>query len=124
LFRQWNHQKFLFTGDLEKEGEEKLIQDYPNLKVDVLKVGHHGSQTSTSDHFIQSIQVKTALISVGKKNHFGHPHKDSLQTLQKYGAKIYMTKDSGALYYHWYPLLGLSEKLELTKEDEFKRFVW
>ncbi|MCG0041061.1 DNA internalization-related competence protein ComEC/Rec2, partial [Escherichia coli] len=46
--------RWLFTGDLEKEGEQRILKDFPNLKADVLKVGHHGSKTSTSEEFVQN----------------------------------------------------------------------
>ena len=77
------HTKFLFTGDLEQEGEKELLKNYPKLKVDVLKVGHHGSKTSSNPDFIKEINPKLALISVGEKNRYGHPNQETLETLKK-----------------------------------------
>jgi competence protein ComEC len=88
---------FLFTGDLEKEGEAGLLQQIPNLHVDVLKVGHHGSRTSSSEAFIQAIHPKLAIISVGKNNRFGHPHKEVLAVFKKYHIPILRTDRDGAV---------------------------
>ena len=60
--------RWLFTGDLEKEGEQRILKDFPNLKADVLKVGHHGSKTSTSEEFVQHLNPKVALVSAGQKS--------------------------------------------------------
>ena len=91
------HTKFLFTGDLEQEGEKELLKNYPKLKVDVLKVGHHGSKTSSSPDFIKEINPKLALISVGKENRYGHPNQETLETLKKYQIRILRTDQKGAL---------------------------
>jgi len=91
------HKSFLFTGDLEKEGEQKLLADYPKLKVDVLKVGHHGSKTSSAPEFIAHIQPKIALISAGVNNRFGHPKQETLDTLDNQRIKIYRTDQEGAV---------------------------
>lgn len=80
--------KILFTGDLEKEKEEKINS---NLKADILKVGHHGSITSTSEKFIKKVSPKIALISVGEDNSYGHPSLKVLDRLKKVGAQIYRT---------------------------------
>ena len=96
------NKKFLFTGDLEQEGELKLLKAYPRLKVDVLKVGHHGSKTSSNPYFIRQIDPQLALISVGKKNRYGHPNQETLATLKKAQIKILRTDQVGAvqLIYH------------------------
>lgn len=87
---------WLFTGDIE-EGENQLIQRYPNLKVDVLKVAHHGSQTSTSQNFIDSIQPKHALISCGVNNRYNHPNSEVLNRIQT--SQIYRTDINGAIHF-------------------------
>ena len=84
---------FLFTGDAETENEETI--NWP--KIDVLKVGHHGSNTSTSDQFLNQTQPKIAVISVGKDNDYGHPNEETLQKLENVGAKIYRTDESGTI---------------------------
>lgn len=90
---------WLFTGDLEKEGEEDLIANYPNLQVDVLKVGHHGSSTSTSTTFLNKLSPKYSLISVGEHNRFNHPDKVVIERLTKQGTHIYRTDQHGAVQY-------------------------
>lgn len=90
----FNGTSFLFTGDAEKENEES-IDNWQ--KVDFLKVGHHGSNTSTSQSFLDKIQPKYAIISVGKDNDYGHPHQKILKRLQKIGATILRTDESGTI---------------------------
>ena len=79
--------QFLFMGDLSINGERKLIQNYPHLKADILKVGHHGSNTSTSDDFLKQIQCQIALIGVGKNN-YGHPSTEVLDRLNDYYIEV------------------------------------
>jgi competence protein ComEC len=117
LYRKIGLQKFLFTGDLEKSGEKRLLELYPNLKVDVLKVGHHGSKTASSDQFIRQLGAKKALISCGVKNRFHHPHQETLDTLQKNHVKIYRTDKSGMLYYEWYFWSNALSPLKQVKSD-------
>lgn len=88
---------FLFTGDISKEIENKIIKDNPLLSVDVLKVAHHGSNTSTSDEFIKTINPNFAIISVGKNNHYGHPNKEVLETLNNYNVIVYRTDINGTI---------------------------
>lgn len=73
---------FLFTGDLEKAGEYSLLNNEINLKSNILKIGHHGSKTSTSDLFLKTVEPDTAVIQVGKKNKYGHPAEEVLKRLQ------------------------------------------
>lgn len=84
---------FLFTGDAETENEETI--NWP--KVDVLKVGHHGSNTSTSEEFLNQIQPKIAIISVGEDNDYGHPNSETIQKLENIGSKIYRTDENGTI---------------------------
>jgi competence protein ComEC len=90
---------WLFTGDLGTTGERQLMKSYPNLQIDVLKVGHHGSQTSTSEEFIQNYKPKYSIISVGEKNGFGHPHKEVIKILEEGGSKIFRTDLNGGITY-------------------------
>lgn len=90
---------WLFTGDLEKEGEEWLIEKYPQLSVDVLKVGHHGSKSSTTETFLDQISPKIAVISVGEQNSFRHPHRDVIERLEKRKIIIVRTDRNGAITY-------------------------
>ncbi len=92
-------QKFLFTGDLEQEGEERLLTSYPAeaLRADVLKVGHHGSNGSTGDAFLEAVNPRIAVISVAGDNAFGHPGFDLLDRLETQGAKILRTDQEGTI---------------------------
>ncbi|WP_071395832.1 DNA internalization-related competence protein ComEC/Rec2 [Bacillus tuaregi] len=90
---------WLFTGDLEKEGEARLIKKYPRLSVDVLKIGHHGSKTSTTEAFINQLSPRVAVISVGKKNNFRHPHPDVMERLEKRKIRVFRTDVNGAITY-------------------------
>lgn len=86
---------FLFMGDLGVTGEKELLTQYPLLKTDVLKVGHHGSRTSSSKAFIHRIQPQLALISAGRNNHYQHPHQDVLFILQNENVALHITKQHG-----------------------------
>lgn len=103
LYGQIGAYKWLFTGDLGVEEEQKLLVEYPNLKVDVLKVGHHGSHTSTSESIIQQIDPEVALISVKKANQFGHPHKEVIDLLEREHLQIFRTDLNGAVHYKYFP---------------------
>ena len=81
-------------GDAPKEIEEKLIEDY-NIKANFLKIGHHGSDTSTSPNFIRVVSPDISVISVGKNNRYGHPKKETLKNLSK--SKIYRTDKNGSI---------------------------
>ncbi|WP_077736399.1 DNA internalization-related competence protein ComEC/Rec2 [Bacillus sonorensis] len=90
---------WLLTGDLEQDGEREIMKAYPELKADVLKVGHHGSKGSTGENFIKQIKPKTALISAGEHNRYGHPHKEVLDILKRHRVKVYRTDRDGAVQY-------------------------
>jgi competence protein ComEC len=90
---------FLFTGDLDQVGEERLIQQYPNLQTDVLKLGHHGSRTSTSPVFVEKILPKIGIISCGKDNRYGHPHEEVLEVMEE--STIFRTDQHGMIQFSW-----------------------
>ncbi|PLS01215.1 DNA internalization-related competence protein ComEC/Rec2 [Neobacillus cucumis] len=94
--------RWFFGGDLDQEGEERIIKKNPHLSVDVLKTGHHGSKTSSAEDFIKQIKPKVALISAGEHNRFGHPHQEVLERLEAAQTKIYRTDQQGAITYHFY----------------------
>ena len=79
---------FLFTGDMSGNLEKEFIREDINVDSDVLKVAHHGSKYSTSEEFLQRVNPEIAIISVGKKNSYGHPTPEVLQKLEKFGIKI------------------------------------
>ena len=97
LYGQFYQKRFLFTGDLEEAGEKKLLSHYPQLQVDVLKVGHHGSKGSSSDLFLDQVHPQLALISVGKNNRYRHPHKELLDRLEKRSIAYLRTDERGAI---------------------------
>lgn len=86
---------FLFTGDAESALEEEVINKSYNLKSDILKVGHHGSSTSTSKEFLNKIDPSIAIISVGEDNTYSHPTKETLNTLSN--IKVYRTDINGTI---------------------------
>ncbi|GBG96671.1 DNA internalization-related competence protein ComEC/Rec2 [Lactococcus termiticola] len=96
-YGQFYGKSFLFTGDLEKAGEGELLRDYPDLKVDVLKAGHHGSKGSSDPAFISAIQPEIALISAGQRNRYGHPTREVLKILDDAGVTVYRTDQQGAI---------------------------
>lgn len=91
--------KFLFTGDAPKKIENLIIKDNKDLDIDILKVGHHGSITSTGEDFIKLLTPKEAVISVGKNNKYGHPDDKILSLLRKYKIVIRRTDIEGTIKY-------------------------
>ena len=88
----------LFTGDIEKTRERQLLtESRSNLNVDILKVGHHGSSSSSSPLFIKSVGPKIAVICCGQSNKYGHPHQETISLLQSLGIEIYRTDLSGTI---------------------------
>ncbi|MFH1710472.1 MAG: DNA internalization-related competence protein ComEC/Rec2 [bacterium] len=90
---------FLFTGDAAFEAEARILSLRPVLASDVLKVGHHGSRTSTSAGFLEAVRPKYAVICVGAKNKFGHPTPETLGRLAKYSIKVLRTDLGGAVIF-------------------------
>lgn len=88
---------FLFTGDLEEAGEERLLNSGTELRANILKVGHHGSRTSTSDEFLRRVAPELAVISAGKNNRYRHPHRSTLERLAGAGIKYLRTDLDGAI---------------------------
>ena len=86
---------FLFTGDAEKESENEILSNGYNPKCDILKVGHHGSKTSTSPAFVSAANPKAAVIEVGKDNSYGHPSPSTLENLKD--CSIYRTDENGTV---------------------------
>ncbi|MCD5410604.1 MAG: MBL fold metallo-hydrolase [Clostridiales bacterium] len=92
---QYNKKSFLFTGDAEYELEMNLIEMYDAnfLRSHVLKIGHHGSNTSTSEKFLDVVQPSVALISVGEENPYGFPHREVIRRLINRNIMIYRTDE-------------------------------
>lgn len=90
---------FLFMGDLDQAGEQKILADHPQLRTDVLKLGHHGSKTASAPAFIQQLRPRWAVISAGRQNRYGHPHAETLATLQAAQVPTVSTQTSGMIRY-------------------------
>jgi len=88
---------FLFTGDAERESEIQMLTGGMTLRSDVLKVGHHGSQTSTTEAFLSAVNPSIAVIQVGENNQFGHPHREVTDRLAAHGITIYRTDHDGTV---------------------------
>lgn len=99
----YRNMEILFTGDVEKEGENRIIRNIPNqivdgvdIRADILKVAHHGSSTSSTQEFLDLVKPKAAVISVGKNN-YNHPSNDVIERLNQKGARIFRTDLNGAV---------------------------
>lgn len=90
---------FLFQGDAEAESEKDMLgSDIKNkLESDVVKLGHHGSTTSTTPEYLDVVRPEYAVISVGKENDYGHPHRETLELLKSKGIAVYRTDESGTI---------------------------
>lgn len=93
----YGESSFLFTGDATKETERELLSLHRSLDADVLKVGHHGSNTSTSSEFVSAVSPNIAVISVGKNNSYGHPAPEVISTLESQNVKILRTDELGTI---------------------------
>lgn len=97
IYTELNGYKFVFMGDAGVDKEKDILDKYNLSNVDVLKVGHHGSKTSSSKEFIDEINPKYGIISVGKNNRYGHPNKEVLNNLEN--SKIYRTDQDGSIMF-------------------------
>ena len=96
----YKNKSFLFTGDAEASNELNIINSYDLKDIDFLKVGHHGSSSSTNSKFIEEISPDVAVISCGYKNQYGHPHKSTLDTLEKNNVLTYRTDILGNIVFY------------------------
>lgn len=101
LYTEIGGKSWLFTGDIGVDEEKEIMRTYQNLTIDVLKVAHHGSNTSTDGTFINQVKPGFALISVGEKNTYGHPTMEVLHTLVESGAVVLRTDVDGAVQYRF-----------------------
>ena len=88
---------FIVTGDAEDYSEYMMIDSGMDLKADVLRVGHHGSRYSTTGEFLRAVQPAYAVISVARDNSYGHPHPETLERLEKAGARVLRTDELGTV---------------------------
>jgi len=103
LFKCYN-KKFVLTGDLESDAEQQILEVYDEeLKnVDLLKVGHHGSKTSSSTEFVTTLKPRYSIISVGRNNEYDHPNQTTLDNLNSIESKIYRTDNNGNITFGLY----------------------
>ena len=99
LMLSYGEVDFLFTGDAEQEAEVSiLVQNVvPLAEVEILKVGHHGSRTSSSQAFLDIIKPEIAIYMAGTDNRYGHPHEETISALQDIGADVYGTDTDGTI---------------------------
>ena len=111
IYTKLNNYKFLFMGDASSTTEKEIMDKYNLPDIDVLKVGHHGSTTSSSKEFIDEIKPKYSIISVGKNNRYGHPNKEVLKVLDN--SKVYRTDLDGSIIFRI-----KNNKLEINHDDD------
>ena len=97
IYTELSGYKFMFMGDAGVDKEKDVLDKYNISNIDVLKVVHHGSKTSSSEEFINEINPNYSIISVGKNNIYGHPNKEVLNTLED--SKIYRTDQDGSIMF-------------------------
>lgn len=99
LYTTFLHHRWLLMGDAPVEVEEQICMNHPSLRADYIKIGHHGSNTSTSSALLEQVKPKEAIISCGKNNLYGHPHKNIIERLSYYQIKIRRTDQEGTIRY-------------------------
>ncbi|MDR2833753.1 MAG: DNA internalization-related competence protein ComEC/Rec2 [Streptococcaceae bacterium] len=118
IYRTFGNRSFLFVGDAEKEVEHEIVKQYPSLQIDILKVGHHGSKTSSSRKFIEQLQPKLALISAGVNNRFKHPSPETIELFKEKDIPILNTADYSMVYFIISPF---TNKLSPPKSIKYDR---
>lgn len=104
---------FMFTGDAESDEEMDVVDSGADIDCDVLKVGHHGSRTSSCDEFIDAVSPEICVIMCGEDNSYGHPHEETLETLDLYTDEIYRTDICGSVV-----ISSDGEYLDVSYENE------
>jgi competence protein ComEC len=106
----YGNNKIMLTGDSTIKTEEIILSKFKDSYLEslILKAGHHGSKTSTGEDFVKTVKPKYALISSGKDNSYGHPHKEVLDILKTFGVEILRTDTSGTIVF-------TCDKIELCK---------
>ncbi|MBQ9319011.1 MAG: hypothetical protein IJR82_05210 [Bacilli bacterium] len=97
IYTEIDGYKFMFMGDAGIEKEKDILEKYNISDIDVLKVGHHGSKTSSGENFINEMNPNYSIISVGKNNRYGHPNREVLNVLED--SKIYRTDQDGSIMF-------------------------
>jgi len=105
----YGEQSVLFTGDIERDDEVRLVRSGIDLESDILKVAHHGSKNSSTDLFLNSVRPQIAVISTGESNWYGHPHKEALERITKTGTRLLRTDIDGRV---GFVLRGVGEAID------------
>ncbi len=113
----WPYQNFLLMGDAGWQTEYQLLKDYPDLKVDVLVLGHHGSQHSSAYQFLQHYRPRLAIASAGKFNRYGHPSQLTQQRLKELDIPLVTTAEHGSLHFS-------QQGTQIILETERSRWKW
>ncbi|MEW6601236.1 MAG: DNA internalization-related competence protein ComEC/Rec2, partial [Nitrospirota bacterium] len=112
----------LFSGDIEQEAEENILHLGSLLKSDVIKVPHHGGRTSSYEQFILAVRPEVAVVSTGRGNSYGHPHKETIERYEKAGARVFRTDVNGAVIMTG---TGRSYEIKTYADSVFKKVdVW
>jgi competence protein ComEC len=93
----YREKTFLFMGDAEKKSEADILKEGEDVQADVLKLGHHGSRSSTSSAFLARVHPQYAIVSAGKNNDYGHPHAEVVQRVKQQGIKLLRTDQLGSI---------------------------
>ncbi|ATD57238.1 MBL fold protein [Clostridium chauvoei] len=94
---KYGNTSFIFTGDAERLSEREILNKQLDISADVLKLGHHGSRTSTSTKFLDAVNPKYAVVSAGEGNDYGHPNNETIEKLNKRNIEILRTDKSGTI---------------------------
>lgn len=113
------YRNFLIMGDAGWPTEYQLMQDYPDLEVDVLVIGHHGSRHSSAYDFLKWLKPKLAVVSVGKNNRYGHPHPKVLARLQALSIPLKQTQDEGSLRFY----VDQQQTMQLEQQRDQQRWL-
>lgn len=108
--------RLLLTGDLDVEGEERVMRRWQPTEFDILKVGHHGSRFSTSEQWLSYVSPKVAVISCGENNRYGHPHPEVLSELKNKNIQIFRTDQQGMIYYDYMTLFPYRTQIKTMIE--------
>ncbi len=114
--------RYLFTGDIESEQETSLLDKY-SFSIDVLKVAHHGSSTSSTETFLTRMNPEMAIISVGKNNSYGQPDEEVLERIENHSNSIYRTDESGTITIYYYSVLHL-RVVETYRHHTKRNYTW
>ncbi len=113
--------RYLFTGDIETDAEIKILQSY-DIEIDVLKVAHHGSKTSSNSKLLKELNGELAIISVDKENQYGFPDETILKELRLYRYSIFRTDESGTITIYDMPVIE-SSLIELYLKQKRRRYI-